>query len=344
MAKKRILYIDLLKGLSITWVVWFHTIHPEFVNYGFRMPLFFLASAIFFKPYPIKEFVEKKVYQMIIPFVFFYLIYYAFMFLSSYASSGNLCSFDYSCVWEVFKPNVGNGGPSVNPPLWFIMALLDLQILLFISVKLIKKRIVLMLLSFAISIYALFYMYDTYTYFQFGRALRYFCYYAFGYLYGRDIINIIENRGRKSKILFTICAVIFAISLLSKEFLASKQIHLLIDYFQITALIILLIYLFKFAQNWWIMKPLKYYGANSYIVLGMNEIILSSLLVIILHTFHHIDIWIGLVHWILTMILLIPVINLLNRHVPWLVGKQNIFEKIHYNPLQQLKFIKGIKL
>lgn len=326
MAKQRILYIDLLKGLSITWVVWFHTTHPAFVDYGFRMPLFFLASAIFFKAYPLREFVEKKIYQMIIPFVVFYLVYYVFMIFSAALSSGNFHDFDYSCSLDVFKPYNMNGGPTVNPPLWFIMALLNLQILLYISVKVIRNRLLLMIMAFAISVYALLFMFETYTYFQFGRALRYFCYYVFGYLYGRDIINIIEEGKLKSKQLFAACSSVFTAALAINQFSESSTLHQVTDYFQITALIILLIYLFRFAQNWWIMKPLKYYGANSYIVLGMNEMILSTLLVGFLHVFHHVDIWIGLVHWILTMALLIPVIKVLNRYVPWLVGKQNIFD------------------
>lgn len=48
MEKKRIEYIDLLKGFSIILVVWFHTAHPAVIDYSFRMPLFFLASSIFF--------------------------------------------------------------------------------------------------------------------------------------------------------------------------------------------------------------------------------------------------------------------------------------------------------
>lgn len=47
MVGKRIDYIDYLKGLSIIWVVWYHTVHPWFVDFSFRMPLFFLASGIF---------------------------------------------------------------------------------------------------------------------------------------------------------------------------------------------------------------------------------------------------------------------------------------------------------
>lgn len=327
MAKKRILYIDLMKGLSITWVVWFHTIHPTFVDFGFRMPLFFLASAIFFKAYPLRDFIEKKIYQMLIPFLFFYLIYYVFMILSAAISTGSFDSFDYSCILDIFKAYNYNGGPTVNPPLWFIMALLDLQLIMYLFVRLHINKHLLMLIAFAVSVYASLYMFDRFTYFQFGRALRYLCYYAFGYLYGKDIIRTIESDSRRSfmMLLFTAAAV-FSVATGFKATNPCDGCLVILDYLQITSLVILLIYFFRLAQNWWIMKPLKYYGANSYIVLGMNEMILSGLLVIFMHVFGQLTIVSGFIHWLMTMALLVPVIRMLNKNVPWLVGKQNIFD------------------
>lgn len=328
MPKQRILYIDLMKGLSITWVVWFHTVHPAFVDYSFRMPLFFLASAIFFKPYPVKEFIEKKIYQLLIPFVFFYLIYYVFMIFSSAIANHTFAGFDYSCIFDVFKSYNANGGPTVNPPLWFILALLNLQIIMYVFAKCIKSRIFLLTLSFLISVCATIYLFETYTYFQFGRALRYLFYYAFGYLYGKEIINNIEGNRKNSIRIFTVASFVLISTIVLEKFSINGFSHIIIDYFQITALVVLLIYFFKYAQDWFVMKPLKYYGANSYIVLGCNEIILSSLLVLFLHIVGTMTIISGFFHWILTMTLLIPIIKLLNMYLPWLVGKRNIFEKI----------------
>ena len=49
--KKRIEYIDCIKGLTILWVVVYHfgpENIPEWVTIGYRMPLFFFLSGIFF--------------------------------------------------------------------------------------------------------------------------------------------------------------------------------------------------------------------------------------------------------------------------------------------------------
>lgn len=82
MGSKRIEYIDYLKGLSIIWVVWYHTAnHPEFVDYSFRIPLFFFISGIFFRTYTIKKFVKKKISTLVIPFILFYFILYIIYFI-----------------------------------------------------------------------------------------------------------------------------------------------------------------------------------------------------------------------------------------------------------------------
>lgn len=323
MAAKRIVYIDLLKGLSITWMVWFHTIHPNFVEFGFRMPLFFIASGIFFKAYPIKDFIEKKTFQLVIPFILFYLIYYAYLIVCVWHK--HIIDFDYSCFWEIFYPYSGNGGPTVNPPLWFISALLNLQILLYVGSQIIKNRLLLMSLAFVLSVYANMFMFDTETYFQFGRALRYLCYYAFGYLFGRDIIKLIEKSYISLSILFICSLFSFLILMYGKEAVDNSILTCICEYIQITALVIAITCIFKVTRTWAIWKPLKYYGANSYIVLGMNEIILSTLRGWFTKYFGPLNLYTGMMHWIITLLLLIIVIESMNKYIPWLIGKKNPF-------------------
>ena len=51
MMKQRVEYIDALRGLCIMWVVWYHSVHPDWVGYPFRLPVLFFVSGIFFKEY-----------------------------------------------------------------------------------------------------------------------------------------------------------------------------------------------------------------------------------------------------------------------------------------------------
>lgn len=47
MEKKRIEFVDHLRGLALIGVVWFHTAHPAFLDFSWRIPLFFSYQEYF---------------------------------------------------------------------------------------------------------------------------------------------------------------------------------------------------------------------------------------------------------------------------------------------------------
>lgn len=85
--KPRLEWIDLAKGICMMLVVWSHTyllfqnehlVAKDFYNqmgFFFRMPLYFLLSGLFFKTYasPLM-FLKKKVNNLLIPYLTFWLI------------------------------------------------------------------------------------------------------------------------------------------------------------------------------------------------------------------------------------------------------------------------------
>ena len=139
--KKRIEYIDLAKGVCILLVVFAH-IHPDLTRYSwgiffdsFRMPLYFFLSGIFFKRYSgIQEFAIKKINNLIIPLLFFY----AFAYLYDAVSWGiyHLSESDTSTYerysWWPFWEIIRLGMTYHNPPLWFLTALFEVNILYYI--------------------------------------------------------------------------------------------------------------------------------------------------------------------------------------------------------------------
>jgi fucose 4-O-acetylase-like acetyltransferase len=70
--KKRVKYIDIIKGFTILWVVLFHTrlnrYEDLWICVGYRMPLFFFLSGIFFRRRQLKEFLKKRINTILIPF------------------------------------------------------------------------------------------------------------------------------------------------------------------------------------------------------------------------------------------------------------------------------------
>ena len=82
--ENRIEYLDILRGLCMVWIIWYHTEHPEFVNYPFFNTTLFFVSGIFFRTYSWDVFYRKKLNRMVIPLLFFYLLYYIFLLFINY--------------------------------------------------------------------------------------------------------------------------------------------------------------------------------------------------------------------------------------------------------------------
>lgn len=325
MAKKRVEYVDYIRGLCVTWVVWYHTTHPDFVDFSFRIPLFFFASGIFFRPYPWKKFWRKKFNQLIVPFILFYLIYYIYLFITNSLKYHDLTSFDYSCIFDVFKTYSGNESFIVNPPLWFICALINLQLLLYITSGLNKRLLI--IISIVISCLGLFYIQNIPTPFMFGRSLRYFIYYVAGYVLGKDLIIHLESNKYTIKI-GTISLIILALTLFVKPYLHSSSIHFneLFNLIEIFSIIFILFVIFKTIHKIPLMYPLKYYGLNSYIVFGMHEIYHTTIRIIIQNTIGEITILLGIIQTTVTLALLWPTIWLFNKYIPVLVGKKELLK------------------
>lgn len=325
MAKQRVEYIDYLRGLCVTWVVWYHTTHPAFVDYSFRIPLFFFVSGIFFKTYPWRIFWRKKVNQLLIPFALFYIIYYLFLIASNALSTHSFATYDYSSFWEIFGLYSVNETFVVNPPLWFICALINLQLLLYFSAKYVKNKWFLISFALVLSLSGLWYIQQIPTPFMFGRALRYFIYYVLGYTFGKSLISYLAISKRREAFLLMIAfSVIMCLVLLRELVVWSDKTIDIFDYIEILGIILFLIVLFKYIHRYKVMYPFKYFGMNSYIVFGMHEIYHSSFRVLLEKFFGELTITLGCVQTLMTLLLLWPTIWLFNKYIPMLVAKKEL--------------------
>lgn len=325
MAKQRVEYIDYLRGLCVAWVVWYHTTHPEFVDYSFRIPLFFFVSGIFFKTYPWRIFWRKKVNQLLIPFALFYIIYYIFLIISNALSSHSFATFDYSSFGEVFGLYTVNETFVVNPPLWFICALINLQLLLYVSAKYIHNRWILICFAIIISLSGLWYIQNIPTPFMFGRSLRYFIYYVLGFSFGKSLISYLETSKRNEvSLLMKSLLVILFLVILREMFVFGVKIIDVFDYIEILGIIMFLIVLFKYIHKYKVMYPFKYFGMNSYIVFGMHEIYHTSFRILLEKIFGEITITLGCVQTLMTLLLLWPTIWFFNKYIPMLVAKKEL--------------------
>lgn len=326
MAKQRIEYIDWLKGLSIICVVWFHAPHPDWLSFSFRLPLFFLLSGIFFKVIPLRSHLTKKTDQLVVPFIFFYLVYFVYLILE-YRYSPTHAGVDLppaDTFADIFMPHALDQCFMVNPPLWFICALLNIQLLLYALVKIFRgRRTPIMIASLVISAVGIVWLEHCYTWLMFGRCLRFMGYYAFGYLYGKQILAAIE-RSRRSMIAVAAVALAVMAAMAYHTFGGESALKEPATYIFNIGLVVSLIILFRYVSRVPWLRFFHFFGRNSYVVLGTHYIFISFFYILVLSHYG----WVGKHHgvyiWLLTMASMVPVILLCNRYVPSLVGREKL--------------------
>lgn len=142
----RIDFVDLVKGICIILVVMSH-IHGIFdladYNYmidSFRMPLYFFISGIFFKSYNgFIGFIKRKLNKLFIPFLFFYFASFLLMFLAYHVIPG-IFRLPVRCS-ELLYIFQNHELIRFNPPLWFLIALFNCNILFYLIHYLRDKNI-----------------------------------------------------------------------------------------------------------------------------------------------------------------------------------------------------------
>lgn len=323
---KRIEYIDYLKGLSVTWVVWFHTTHPEFVDYPYRIPLFFFVSGIFFKPYSWSIFWRKKINQLIIPFVLFYIIYYIYMIGINLLKYKSFSHFNPCSILELFQTYTGNDTFIINPPLWFICALINLQILLYILTKCTSKKWIIFAISIIVSTTGIYYIKQVPTPFMIGRSLPFFLYYVTGYIGGKVLIKYLNSNKNYIISIITCFIIGGVIHIIKESTLTNIYIIDFLNYVEILSVIVMLLIIFSKTYQYPLLYPLKFFGVNSYIVLGMHEIYQTTFRIALENTFGSISISLGIIQTIMTLLLLWPTILLFNKYIPSLVAKKDFFK------------------
>lgn len=150
--EKRIEFVDLTKGICIILVVMSHVGGPldkidvHNIISSFRMPLYFFISGIFFKSYEgLWGFFVRKLNKLIIPFIFFYVGSFLAKYIIWKVVPG---VFQQPVLWSdllvVFHKH---DLIDFNPPIWFLIALFNCNIMFYIVHKLLReKRLKLMFL------------------------------------------------------------------------------------------------------------------------------------------------------------------------------------------------------
>lgn len=147
-SKPRIHYIDFMKGLCILFIVISHTDDTLFALAGknlnftlesFRIPMYYFISGIFFKLYDgFGDFTRRKVNNIIVPMVFFFLASVLFRWLGQYLPPAQhyYGDFKWSMLWQPLSERQWD----CNVPLWFLLSLFEVNIIYYLLQKLLPNH------------------------------------------------------------------------------------------------------------------------------------------------------------------------------------------------------------
>lgn len=195
-----LLWIDYAKVISICLVISFHT--PPRID-GFlgaileqlRMPAFFLISGILFniQKYPnFKTFVVHRARQLLIPYLSFFTIFYLL-----WLSFGRTLAGDSEPLAMPLLEFFSGQPKTVVAPMWFVVCLFSMQVVCYLIQRCVPQQYVfpLCVLLSAASAPLEGYVQD---YWMFLEALEFLPFYAFAICYRQRLSNISgqKHRGR----------------------------------------------------------------------------------------------------------------------------------------------------
>jgi len=316
----RIDYIDLLKGFTILWIVWWHAGCPPFAQPYYHVPIFFFLSGLFFKKRDgFKNHLKRTTKHIGIPFLFFYAISYPYRMIVYLWDHKTLVGFRWNCILDLFKIEWRADYLYVNVPLWFLMCLFSLQIIYFFINKLPDWIIWIIALCSAAT-----YIYTQHipTPFMLNDAMHYLTYFAVGNLIGQKLLLFLKNNRNRIVLVFS-CIILYVIiklfaPLIQHEFINNISSHLLTFVF-----IFLIIALFSFIRKVDRKNILRFYGLNSLSVLGLHVPVLIVFQRIMHKLFDNFGLEGAFVCTVLTIITLYPFIVFINKHLPFCIGKNS---------------------
>lgn len=269
------------------------------------MPLFFLCSGLFFRPTNLK----KKILRLVVPLLFFNA-------LSLLYNVRGLCKGEHIDALQQLLPYFGLTECFPNPPLWFLLSLIEILAISYVGTKYLKN-----IIFYIISILLGF----TATYlasckialpFYIGPTMLCLSCFLTGY-YGNSIILSLK---KWQMFLALIASLVF--------FLIKPEISTISDVYVPQGYILFFltsvlgsIGVFAICQllRGYIGQVLNYFGKNSLILLGTHWVLLA----IPYHLAKFVsNIYLcDLIGLLIILLIEIPIIYFINHKASWIVGK-----------------------
>lgn len=294
---------------------------------SFMVPLFFMLSGCFYKPYDsTKTFLKKKVNTLIIPFLFFYLVFSVavpnLLHACGYAGIRQTSALGWSSLFNCFTRKIYS-----NTPVWFLLALFWVTITFYGIQRITNGRkhqhtliaiatCAIGLLGYTIGNLGIFLPLNI------DNAMTAFPFYTIGY-YAYRHTTLFKREYSSVSMLLCLCVCVAFVTVMTPgcDFLANHfPWHHIFGFYGCALLGSLGILIISkcISTN----KMLSFYGKNTLILLCMQMSVLQVTNIIVSKCYHGTP-YVGIA--LLTIgaaVIMIPVIYFLNRYLPFFCGKK----------------------
>lgn len=336
--KKRIEWLDLLKGWGMILVMFAHASLPDELRkyiYTFHMPLFFFISGYLLsinKYNNIKEFLKSKLKSLLIPYFIFSIFNYMFYLIFS-RFANHVSENPIKPLLGIFIGIRGTDWTLCNGTLWFILVLFISELLLYFIIELStdnNKTISLCLFIFSL----IGYLYSNFIgirlVWSIDIAFTAVVFLGIGYLIKKN--NYIEKYGDKKYILVSlIISIITGMINTEVNMFGSVYGNYILFYLSAISGIYLNILIIKELPN---IKTVNFIGKNTFVYLALHQYVVYSVLKkisekLLGHVTNSISMTIISILFVcITVLVLYPFIKFVNKFIPFAVGKKIIDDKI----------------
>lgn len=284
------------------------------------MPLFFVLSGLFFsRKGSFKQFFISKANRLIVPFVFFFLLY-CILAVCYYGYKGMLLENIPTILLGAYNEWIYIGGA-----IWFLMALWFVYLLFYIA-TLVRNEWGGIIISLLMGCVGLFVGYQHIELpLWFDTSLTCTPYFAMGYLIKKNTGLLKHCKSDKFNLLLSV--VFFAIAIVFAGYTCYRKNHFDIPFWRlyISAIAGFFAVFFWAKSNIGNIRFFQYLGKYSLIILCIHQIIMTVLRDGLVYGLH-VNGWIAaVVNFAITMTICCFLIPVLCKWLPNVTGQKNLF-------------------
>lgn len=324
---KRIEWVDLLKGISILWLIVYHMHVFDWMRSP--VPVFFFLSGLFFSEgRSFGSFVGKKAKALLIPLLFFFVLGVAASALKCYLQ-GETYSFPPLWLFATLIPlNAEVTNPLGVGAIWFLLSLFEIYIIYYL-LRVFSKNVWWLIIAGV-----LLYFVSCVTMQYYAHGAMFYLFYTFGFCIYFIVAHLLREKvlyGEMPVWLLIISVAAYCLkfldisNLLNVNSISGCIVLRIKSLISISGLIVVLIWACKKLMTFRLISESKigdfmvFEGRNSLTILGVHMLVMGVVAILLKKFLLR-----GGAYYLLLFVIIVVLSNicilLFNRYVPFLVN------------------------